>query len=139
MSIWSEHVQKETLKNTDPALYEFLLEHERTGSQIDEVEPQEPGVAHKQVRLRPSRRVKMTNLGQIRRQKHMTQADLSRVSGVSSRTITAIENGRNTPSVFVALTLATVLDSSVEELFYISPPDQPANVFTTGQAMIMRR
>lgn len=141
MSIWGEYVQKATLKNTDPALYNFLLEleHERAEGQVNKSQTRESEAMHQQLRLRQSQRLKMTNLCQMRRQKHMTQANLSRASGISSRTITAIENGRNIPSVFVALALAAALDSSVEELFYISPPDQPVDDFTTGRAMHMKR
>lgn len=141
MSIWSEHLQKETLKKTDPALYGFLveLEEENTQHPIGKVGSQDSDNEHKQARLKQSRRIKMTNLCHVRNQKHLTQHALSRASGISRRTIAGIENGRNTPSVFVALALATALDCRVEDLFYLGMPDEPVNDFTTGQATIMRR
>lgn len=47
----------------------------------------------------------------------LTQHDLARASGVSRQTINAIEQGRCTPSVYIALRIARVLDISVEWLF----------------------
>ena len=133
MSIWGEHLDKEELRRNDPELYNFLVEYERTGGKMEETEPQKT-----KARKKPIQRVRMTNLTGARAKKHITQTDLARTSGVSIRSITAIENGRSAPSVFAALALANALDARVEDLFYIGPPEPPADAFTTGRAMIFK-
>jgi putative transcriptional regulator len=47
----------------------------------------------------------------------LTQADLADRVGVSRQTIVALESGGYAPSVYLALALADVLESSVEALF----------------------
>lgn len=47
----------------------------------------------------------------------MSQAALSELVGVSRQTIVAIERGNYNPSVELALRLARVLGTTVEELF----------------------
>jgi len=47
----------------------------------------------------------------------LSQAELARLSGVSRQTVGAIESGRHVPAVDAALRLATVLGTTVEELF----------------------
>lgn len=47
----------------------------------------------------------------------MTQADLAEVARVSRQTIIAIEQGDYSPSVYLALRIARVLETTVEELF----------------------
>ena len=47
----------------------------------------------------------------------LTQEGLARLVGVSRQTIIAIEKGRYNPSVYLALKLARVLNTTVEELF----------------------
>ena len=62
----------------------------------------------------------------IRRQSALlSQDELAREVGVSRQTINAIECGRWSPSLAVALRLARRLDTSVEELF---TPDDAAEV-----------
>jgi putative transcriptional regulator len=47
----------------------------------------------------------------------LSQDELATHVGVSRQTISAIENRRRTPSVRLALTIATALNATVEELF----------------------
>ncbi|HMA97819.1 MAG TPA: helix-turn-helix transcriptional regulator [Wenzhouxiangella sp.] len=49
----------------------------------------------------------------------MTQQALAEKVGVSRQTIIAIESGRYSPSLEVALKLAKVFDKSVEDLFWL--------------------
>lgn len=52
-----------------------------------------------------------------------SQAELAKRAGISRAAVSAIEGGRLTPSVATALSLAGVLDCTVEELFgRVSPP-----------------
>ncbi len=51
----------------------------------------------------------------------LTQAELAGEAGVSRPQISAIEAGRNTPSVTAALALARALGAPVEELFPAEP------------------
>ncbi|MBP9757883.1 MAG: helix-turn-helix transcriptional regulator [Candidatus Pacebacteria bacterium] len=50
----------------------------------------------------------------------MTQEDLARKTGVSRQTIIAIEKGNYSPSVLLALKIAKLFKTSVEEVFSIS-------------------
>lgn len=47
----------------------------------------------------------------------MTQAELAKRVDVSRQTIVSIEGGDYAPSVFLALRIAEVLDTTVEDLF----------------------
>ncbi len=47
----------------------------------------------------------------------MTQEDLAQQVGVTRQTIIAIEKGNYTPSVLLALKLATILRTPVDKLF----------------------
>ncbi len=51
--------------------------------------------------------------------KDLTQEELAELVGVSRQTIIAIEKGKYNPSVHLALKLARVLDTTVEEIFTI--------------------
>lgn len=57
---------------------------------------------------------------QVRRTRRMmdlTQADLAKKIEVSRQTVVSIEGGDYAPSVYLALRLAEVLETTVEELF----------------------
>ena len=56
-----------------------------------------------------------------RKQKRMTQAELSELVGVSRQTIIAVEQGDYAPSVYLALKIARALGGTVEELFIDEP------------------
>ncbi|WP_035772773.1 helix-turn-helix transcriptional regulator [Arthrobacter sp. Br18] len=55
----------------------------------------------------------------------ITQAELAHLVGVSRQTIVAVEQGDYAPSVFLALKIGRVLESTVEELFTAADPMTP--------------
>ncbi|HEY4342540.1 MAG TPA: helix-turn-helix transcriptional regulator [Steroidobacteraceae bacterium] len=59
-------------------------------------------------------------LREWRAQKELTQAQLAQLAGVSRKTINTVENGVFVPSVYLALTLAHKLGTTVEALFYLA-------------------
>ncbi|WP_306253686.1 helix-turn-helix transcriptional regulator [Parvularcula sp. IMCC14364] len=58
-------------------------------------------------------------LKEFRTQQGLTQADLAEKAGVSRKTINTVENGVFIPSTILALTLASVLGTRVEDLFQL--------------------
>lgn len=60
-------------------------------------------------------------LAPVRKARGLTQAQLGHVAGVSRQTIVEIEAGGYNPSTVLALRLAINLDTTVEELFELSP------------------
>ncbi len=66
------------------------------------------------IKERPS-----NSIEQVRKQAHLTQAELAERASVTRQTIIAIEKGNYTPSVLLALKLAKVLNKPVEELFWL--------------------
>src|ERR1700689_3381123 len=60
----------------------------------------------------PDDRLRLTRLA-----RGHSQGDLARAAGITRQAISGIESGRWSPSLDVALALARVLDSSVEDLF----------------------
>ena len=62
-------------------------------------------------------------LKEIRALHGLTQAALADRAGVSRKTINTVENGVFVPSVFLALTLARTLGTTVENLFFIRLPE----------------
>jgi putative transcriptional regulator len=56
-----------------------------------------------------------------RAMKDLTQEELAEMVSVTRKTINTIENRKFIPSTYLALKLAQVLDTSVEELFQIEP------------------
>ena len=64
--------------------------------------------------------VKEATGNQVRRTRRMmelTQAELAKAIDVSRQTVVSIEGGDYAPSVYLALRLAEVLETTVEELF----------------------
>ena len=55
---------------------------------------------------------------ELRRLQGLSQADLAAALGVSRQTINAIEAGRYTPSLPLALALARHFETRVEEMFH---------------------
>ncbi len=64
--------------------------------------------------------VVQNSIHETRRANSMTQEELAQHVGVTRQTIIAIEKGNYTPSVALAIHLAQVFDTSVEELFTIT-------------------
>ena len=58
-----------------------------------------------------------------RTKKQLTQVELAEMVNVSRQTIISIETGRYTPSVTLAIKLATVLGKRVEVLFEVKKTD----------------
>ena len=58
------------------------------------------------------------NLASARKKKHLSQADLAKLTGVSRNTISSIETGQFNPTAKLALILCIALDKKFEELFY---------------------
>jgi putative transcriptional regulator len=56
-------------------------------------------------------------LREERARRHLTQADLASLVGVSRKTINTVENGVFVPSTVLALQLAQALKTTVESLF----------------------
>jgi putative transcriptional regulator len=62
-----------------------------------------------------------------RAMRDLTQADLAALAGVTRKSVNAIETGRMTPSVFLALKLARALSVSVETIFSLGGGRAPAS------------
>jgi putative transcriptional regulator len=56
-----------------------------------------------------------------RAKRDLTQAQLADLSGITRKSVNAIESGRMVPSTILALKLARTLAVTVEELFSIEP------------------
>lgn len=61
--------------------------------------------------------MKREQLIKTRKQFGMTQADLARAVGVHRSYYGLIENGNRNPTLRIATSIATALDSSIEQLF----------------------
>jgi putative transcriptional regulator len=67
----------------------------------------------------------LNNLRIERARAELTQAELARRAGVTRKSVNSIENGHFVPSTLLALKLAHILGTSVEELFQLPPEDVP--------------
>ena len=61
-----------------------------------------------------------------RAMRDLTQADLAALAGVTRKSVNAIETGRMTPSVVLALKLARAFGVSVETIFSLDGGPAPA-------------
>jgi putative transcriptional regulator len=59
----------------------------------------------------------ITRMKEFRAKHHLSQEELAKAVGVRRETIGNIENGKYNPSLKLALDIAKVLQTSVEELF----------------------
>src|SRR5215472_4294646 len=75
-------------------------------------------------------------LGTLRQKRGFSAAQLAGLVGVSRQTIYAIEAGSYMPNTALALKLARVLESTVEELFALSE-ESPAPELRTEQVMLL--
>ncbi len=57
-------------------------------------------------------------LKEARNEKHLSQAALAEMVGVSRNTISSIETGQFSPTAKLALILCVALDKKFEDLFY---------------------
>lgn len=62
-------------------------------------------------------------LREVRTQRGLSQADLAVRARVSRKTINTVENRVFVPSTVLALRLAHALDTTVEQLFYLTDED----------------
>ena len=58
------------------------------------------------------------HLKEARMEKHLSQARLAQMVGVSRNTISSIETGQFNPTAKLALILCIALDKKFEDLFY---------------------
>ena len=56
---------------------------------------------------------------ELRLAKELSQGELAKVMGVSRQTVNAIETGRYSPSLALAITLARFFGHPVEEVFHV--------------------
>ena len=61
----------------------------------------------------------LNHVQEYRSKQKITQEELGTAVGVTRQTIIAIEKGNYTPSVLLALKIATVFNTTVEKLFTI--------------------
>lgn len=54
---------------------------------------------------------------ELRKEKRITQEELSELCKVSRQTIISLENGRYNPSIFLAHKIATIFGLSIEQVF----------------------
>ena len=57
-----------------------------------------------------------TNIKAERHRKGLTQDDLSEKVNISTRSLSSIENGYQTPSIFIVYDIAKVLEIDINEL-----------------------
>lgn len=63
------------------------------------------------------------NIRVLRASRRMTQEELARLAGVSRQTINAMESSRYVPSTILALKVARIFGSTVDEIFTLEEGD----------------
>ncbi len=63
------------------------------------------------------------NIRVLRASRRMTQEELARLAGVSRQTINAMESSRYVPSTILALKVARIFGSTVDEVFTLEEGD----------------
>ncbi|WP_315107834.1 helix-turn-helix transcriptional regulator [Clostridium intestinale] len=61
------------------------------------------------------------NIKELRKEKKYRQEDLANELGVTRQTINAIENDKYDPTLLLAFKLASILETTVDELFEHDP------------------
>ena len=61
-----------------------------------------------------------SSMRELRARHRITQAELANHVGVSRQTIISIEKGDYNPSVALALRIASVLEATLEEVFWLT-------------------
>ncbi len=64
-----------------------------------------------------------TRLHELRKEHNMQQAELAKLVGVRRETIGNLENGRYNPSLKLAMDIAKVFDTTVEDIFTFEDDD----------------
>ena len=64
------------------------------------------------------------NIKQLRKQAGLRQEDMANQLGVTRQTIVAIERGDYNPSITLALRIAKVFGTTVDEVFYLTEEDE---------------
>lgn len=59
----------------------------------------------------------------LRLEREMTQSDLARLIGISRQSIISLESGKYNPSLPLALQLAKIFDTAVEDIFDLIEED----------------
>jgi len=59
----------------------------------------------------------ITRIKEYREQRKLTQGELAAMVGVRRETIVHLENGRYNPSLKLAMDIAKIFDTTVEDLF----------------------
>lgn len=65
-----------------------------------------------------------TRLHELRKEHNMQQAELAKLVGVRRETIGNLENGRYNPSLKLAMDIAKVFDTTVEDIFTFEENDE---------------
>ncbi len=65
-----------------------------------------------------------TRLHELRKERNMQQAELAKFVGVRRETIGNLENGRYNPSLKLAMDIAKVFDTTVEDIFTFEDDDE---------------
>ena len=68
--------------------------------------------------LYPMKQTLQNTVHELRTSKNITQQELSDAIGVTRQTVIAIEKGNYTPSVALALNIASHFNTHVEDIFY---------------------
>ncbi len=68
-----------------------------------------------------------TRLHELRKERNMQQAELAKLVGVRRETIGNLENGRYNPSLKLAMDIAKVFDTTVEDIFTFEDDDEQKN------------
>ena len=64
-----------------------------------------------------------TRLHELRKEHNMQQSELAKLVGVRRETIGNLENGRYNPSLKLAMDIAKVFDTTVEDIFTFEDND----------------
>ena len=65
-----------------------------------------------------------TRLHELRKERNLQQAELAKLVGVRRETIGNLENGRYNPSLKLAMDIAKVFDTTVEDIFTFENDDE---------------
>lgn len=60
----------------------------------------------------------ITKIKEYRERENLTQGDLAKLVGVRRETIVHLENGKYNPSLKLAMDIANVFNTTVEDLFF---------------------